>query len=104
MSNECIVILAVSREDYTESATYYELTSSSGHCFNISLINDDIKEPIEDFGLSLHVISSLSPVLVDPTKRTTSIVIFDGDGNTNMWLVLINNYYCAYFSGKQVAI
>ena len=83
MYNECIVILAAFEEDYADSVVYYELTSSSGHCFNISLTNDDIMEPVEDFNLSLHVISSLSPVLIDPNKRTTSIVIVDDDGNTS---------------------
>jgi hypothetical protein len=75
--------LAAPEEDYTDPVVYYELTSSGGHCFNISLIDDDIMEPVEDFGLSLHVISSLSPVLIDLNKRTTSIVIVDDDGNTN---------------------
>ena len=83
MCNECIVILAASKEDYTDPITYHELTSSSGHCVNVSLINDDITEPVEDFSLSLNVISSLSPVLVDPRKRTTSIIIVDDDGNAN---------------------
>ena len=78
---ECTVILTASEEDYTDPVIYYELTSSSGHCFNVSLINDDITEQVEDFGLSLHVINSLSPVLVDPGKRTTSIIIVDDDGN-----------------------
>ena len=82
-NNECIIILAAFEEDYTDSVVYYELTSDagSGHCFNIGLTNDDIMEPVEDFDLSLHVISSLSPVLIDPNKRTTSIVIVDDDGN-----------------------
>ena len=84
--------LAAAEEDYTNQVTYYELNDSSGHCFNINLINDDIMELVEDFDLSVHVLSSLSPALVDPEKRTTSIIIVDDDGN-NKCDKYNNNYF-----------
>ena len=77
------VTLAVAEEDYTDQVTYFQLNDSSGHCFNISIVNDDTMESVEDLSLSVHVINSISPVLVDPGKRTTSIIIVDDDGNTN---------------------
>ena len=72
--------MAATGQDYNDQVIYYEFNISSGHCFNVEIIDDDVVEPIEDFGLSVHVISSLFPVLVDQEKRNTSIIIVDDDG------------------------
>ena len=72
--------LAAAEKDYADQIIFHEFNTSSGRCFNFSIIDDDVMESVEDFGLSVHVISSISPVLIDAGKRSTSITIVDDDG------------------------
>lgn len=73
--------LAAVGEDYTNHRIFHEFnTSSSQHCFNVEIINDDEIELTEDFGLTVHVLSSYVPVLIDPGKKSASVMIMDDDG------------------------